>query len=195
MRGTPGTARTSPPTERPGAAETGRLLEAALDLAGAHDVPRVADVVRRAARALTGADGVTFVLREGDKVHYLDEDAIAPLWKGSRFPIDACISGWAMKHGRAAVIDDVFADDRIPKHLYAPTFVKSLAMVPVGIDKPAAAIGAYWARVHEVTPSELERLGVLAAATAEALERVDVSDAPFLVHSLRRPPADSPAAT
>jgi len=36
-------------------------------------------LVRRATRALTGADGVTFVPREGNTCFYADEDAIAPL--------------------------------------------------------------------------------------------------------------------
>ncbi len=151
--------------------------------------------MRKEARALLRADGATFVLRDDRQCFYADEDAMSPLWKGQRFPIEQCISGWAMLNDEPAVVPDISIDARIPQDAYRPTFVKSLAMVPVGIDKPGAAIGAYWARVHEVTPSELERLGVLAAATAEALERVDVSDAPFLVHSLRRPPADSPAAT
>jgi hypothetical protein len=56
-------------------------------------------VIRTAARQLTGADGATFVLRDGNHCHYSDEDAIAPLWKGLRFPLDQCISGWVMTHG------------------------------------------------------------------------------------------------
>lgn len=172
MRGLPGTARLSIPAERPGSAEADPLLQAALDLAGAQDVARVADVVRRAARALTGADGVTFVLREGDQVHYLDEDAIAPLWKGMRFPASLCISGWAMQHRRTVVIEDVLEDARIPRHLYAPTFVKSLAMVPVRPEDPVAAIGAYWAVPHRATPREIDHLGALAGFAAVALANV-----------------------
>ena len=42
---------------------------------------------------LVGADGATFVLRDGDCCYYVDEDAISPLWKGQRFPLEACISG------------------------------------------------------------------------------------------------------
>ncbi len=172
MRGLPSTARVRAPVERPGSAEHERLLRAALELAGAQDVQRVADVVRGAARALTGADGVTFVLREGEQVHYLDEDAIAPLWKGSRFPANACISGWAMRHRRSVVIEDVFADDRIPHALYAPTFVKSLAMVPVRPEEPVAAIGAYWAVPHRASVRELGHLEALAGFAAVALANV-----------------------
>ena len=51
-------------------------------------VADVQAVVRVAARRLTGADGATFVLRDGDSCYYADEDAISPLWKGQRFPID-----------------------------------------------------------------------------------------------------------
>ena len=38
---------------------------------------RVTAVIRTAARQLTGADGPTFVLRDGNHCHYFDEDAIA----------------------------------------------------------------------------------------------------------------------
>ena len=43
-------------------------------------------VVRSAVRDLTGADGATFVLREGNNCHYVDEEAVSPLWKGQRLP-------------------------------------------------------------------------------------------------------------
>ncbi len=171
MRGSPGTIPLRP-AERPGSAEQDRLLRAALDLAGAHDVEQVAEIVRRAARALTGADGVTFVLREGELVHYLDEDAIAPLWKGMRFPADACISGWAIRHRRTVVIEDVFEDARIPHHLYRPTFVRSLAMVPVRAEDPVGAIGAYWAVRHRATSREVGLLEALAGFAAVALANV-----------------------
>ncbi len=172
MRQLSGLTRARASTERSDSSEHERLLQAALELAGAHEVERVADVVRRAARELTGADGVTFVLREGERVHYLDEDAIAPLWKGMRFPIDACISGWAIRNRRAVAIEDVFADDRIPHHLYAPTFVKSLAMVPVRPEDPVGAIGAYWAVPHAATTRELGHLAALAGFAAVALANV-----------------------
>src|SRR5580658_1372400 len=71
-----------------------RLVGVVQALSMARDLDAVTEIVRRAARELTGADGATFVLREGDLCFYADEDAIAPLWKGKRFPIGTCISGW-----------------------------------------------------------------------------------------------------
>jgi len=38
------------------------------------------------------------VLAQDGYRFYADEDAIGPLWKGQRFPMDHCISGWAMVH-------------------------------------------------------------------------------------------------
>jgi hypothetical protein len=74
-----------------------RLLEAAKDrIAVAETLDSLIEVVRTTARAVCRADGVTFVLRDGDKCHYVEEDAISPLWKGQRFPLETCISGWAM---------------------------------------------------------------------------------------------------
>ncbi len=72
----------------------------------------------------------------GKRCYYLDEDANAPLWKGSRFPLDSCISGWVILRGQIAVIPDIYSDARIPHAAYRPTFVKSLAMVPVPQKNP-----------------------------------------------------------
>ena len=45
-------------------------------LAKARGVEEILRVVRGGARRLVGADGISFVLREGDKCFYADEDAI-----------------------------------------------------------------------------------------------------------------------
>jgi len=152
----------------------GSLVPVFRDLSFARELPRVARIVRRAARRQTRADGVTFILRDRDCCHYYDEDAIAPLWKGLRFPLDRCISGWVMRHGQAVVISDIYADDRVPHDAYRATFVKSLAVVPVRKDEPIAAIGAYWADHHEATADEVEVLQAVADAAALALENVQL---------------------
>jgi GAF domain-containing protein len=113
-----------------------------------HDIDMVMAVLRESARRLTGADGLTVVLREGDLCYYAEEDAISPLWKGKRFPLGACISGWCMLNRKQVAIRDIYADPRIPHEAYRPTFVKSLAMTPIRMDDPLGAIGAYWADFH-----------------------------------------------
>ena len=77
------------------------LATAVRELALARDLATVISIVRREARRVSGADGVTFVLRDGAYCHYVDEDAIAPLWKGRRFPMSECISGWVRPEYRA----------------------------------------------------------------------------------------------
>jgi signal transduction histidine kinase len=148
------------------------LVDVVCALAGARTVDDVAVIVREAARRLTGADGATFVLRAGDQCHYVDEDAISPLWKGKRFPMSACISGWAMVHKQPAVIDDIYADDRIPHDAYRPTFVRSLVMVPIRTADPIGAIGNYWATTRAPTDEEVRVLQALADSTAVAMENV-----------------------
>ena len=128
------------------------------------------DVVRQSARAICSADGVTFVLRDADKCHYVEEDAIAPLWKGQRFPLTACISGWAMLTGKTAAIEDIYADARIPHDAYRKTFVKSLVMVPVRTDGPVAAIGAYWADKRNFLVQEVAVIEALADMVGNALK-------------------------
>ena len=119
------------------------------------------NVVRKAARQLVGADGVTFVLRDGDYCWYVEEDAVGPLWKGQRFPLDVCVSGWVITNNAVAVIPDIYADPRVLVEAYRPTFVRSMAMVPVG-DPAVGAIGAYWSSNHEATKDQLETLAAIA---------------------------------
>ncbi len=146
------------------------LVETIEDLSSARTVDQIAAIVRSSARRITGADGVAFVLRDEGKCFYLDEDAIGPLWKGRRFPLTACISGWSMLNRQTVIVPDIYLDDRIPHDAYRPTFVKSLVMTPVRPEDPIAAIGAYWADLHTPSPDVVARLQVMARATAAALE-------------------------
>jgi len=151
-----------------------RLVRAVQELSHARSIEAVRAVVRRAAREIAGADGATFVLRDGDQCHYVDEDAIAPLWQGQRFPMSACVSGWAMLNRRPAVVEDIFDDPRVPVDAYRATFVKSVVMVPIRAHDPIGAIGTYWAVRRRATPAEVELLQALANTTAVALENVRV---------------------
>jgi hypothetical protein len=125
------------------------LLDIIDRLGAARTLDDISRIVAAEARNLVDADGVTFVLRDGEQCHYLEENAIGPLWRGLRFPMSACISGWCMLNGRTAEVPDIRLDPRIPQDAYLPTFVRSLVMVPVGTPTPVAAIGAYWARRRE----------------------------------------------
>lgn len=148
-------------------------------LSGADDLGMIGEVVTAAARELTGALGATFVLRDGEFCYYAHEDAIAPLWKGQRFELGLCISGWAMLHNGTAVVPDISTDPRIPLAAYRPTFVRSLVMVPVRAPEPVAAIGAYWSSARVPQPEEIAALEALAAAAGEAVTRVGTDDAPW----------------
>jgi GAF domain-containing protein len=131
----------------------------------------VIETIRETARQICKADGITFVLREGDKCHYVEEDAIGPLWKGQKFPLSACISGWAMLNAQTAVIEDVFADPRIPYDAYLPTFVQSLIMTPVG-ETHVAAMGAYWKDKRSFSEDEIATVQNFAAMVGETLSRL-----------------------
>ncbi len=148
------------------------LVDAVQQLSLARSLSDIQTVVRGVARALTGADGATFVLRDRDQCFYLDEDAIAPLWKGQRFPLEACISGWAMLNKQHVVIPDIYLDDRIPHDAYRPTFVKSLVMMPIRSLEPVGSIGNYWARYHVPSEEDIALLRALADSTAVAMENV-----------------------
>jgi GAF domain-containing protein len=147
-------------------------------LAATGDLAAIAQLVRTAAREVTGAQGATFVLRENANCFYADEDAIAPLWKGQRFPLSACISGWAMLNDDTAIVPDIETDPRIPLEAYRTTFVRSLVMVPVG-SPPTAAIGAYWSTTGTPPADRVVSLEHLAHLTADAVTRVGFDNAPW----------------
>lgn len=132
----------------------------------------VIEVVRAAARGVLWADGVTFVLRDADRCHYIEEDAIGPLWKGRKFPLSSCISGWAMLNDKTAVIPDIYLDERIPHDAYRATFVRSLIMAPVRADAAVAAIGAYWRDKRLFTPDDVKAVEMMAELAGNALRRV-----------------------
>lgn len=147
------------------------LLHFQQALTTARDLPAIIAIVSKAARELAGADGATFVVRDGDHCHYAGEDAVAPLWQGARCPIEQCIAGWAMLHRETVVIEDIYADARVPAEVYRPTFVTSLAIAPIRRAKPVGAIGAYWATRQRPTELQLRLLQALADATAIAMDR------------------------
>lgn len=149
------------------------LVQTVQDLSLARDIDSVMRIVRSVARDLTGADGATFVLRDGNNCYYADEDAIGPLWKGSRFPMDSCISGWVMMNKQPVVIHDIYKDDRIPIDAYKPTFVKSLAMVPIRSIDPIGAIGNYWADFRIPTEEDMALLKSLADITAVSIDNIE----------------------
>jgi len=148
------------------------LVNTIQELSLARKVETITDIVRKAARNLTGADGATFVLKDNNMCFYADEDAIEPLWKGQRFPMSACISGWSMINKKWAIIEDIYSDSRIPIEAYRPTFVKSLAMVPIRTINPIGAIGNYWAKQHLPTDEEMVMLQSLADITSVSIENV-----------------------
>lgn len=150
------------------------LVHVVQNLSLARSVDEVMKLVRTAAREIAQADGATFVLRDNSFCYYADEDSISPLWKGQRFPINSCISGWAMLHRQAVMIEDIYKDSRIPIDAYRPTFVKSLAMTPIRLNNPIGAIGTYWKDVHRPSPEQMEMLQALADTTSVALENVSL---------------------
>ncbi|MEN2740105.1 HAMP domain-containing sensor histidine kinase [Microbacterium sp. X-17] len=146
-------------------------------LSEATTLERVTEVVAESVREATGADGATFVLREDGFCFYADENAISPLWKGRRFPLTACVSGWAMMHRETVAIPDIYDDERVPVEAYRPTFVKSMSMVPIRTSEPIGALGAYWAEPHEPSTSELRMIEILANSAAVAVENLELRGA------------------
>ncbi|MBN2635857.1 MAG: PAS domain S-box protein [Prolixibacteraceae bacterium] len=150
------------------------LIKSIQQLSSVQSLNTLQDIVAKSARKLIGADGATLVFRENDHCFYVNEDAIQPLWKGKKFPMNSCISGWVMENKQSVVIEDIFTDNRIPQDVYKPTFVQSLAMVPVNVKEPIGAIGNYWKEKYTPTETELQLLQTLANAAARAIENIQL---------------------
>jgi len=170
-----------------------RLVAAIERLSAARSLDEIVEIVRTSAGLIAEADGVTFVLRDGDRCHYVAEKAISPLWAGLRFPMTSCISGWCMLNKRTAVIPDVYADPRIPQDAYRPTFVNSLVMVPIRVEDPLAAIGAYWAVKRAPDPETVKLLETLARSTSTAMANTQLFCSLLLFACCERSPGASTA--
>ena len=151
-----------------------RLIAAIRELSFAHDLDTVLDVLKRVARDLTGADGVSCILRDGLQCHYAVESAIAPLWKGRRIPLSSCIAGWSILNRNPADVEDVFSDPRIDPEMFRPTFVKSLAVVPIRRENPMGAVEVYWAHRRPAGDDVIAVLERLADTAVVALANVRV---------------------
>jgi PAS domain S-box-containing protein len=150
------------------------LVEGIQELSIATSIENIMATVRTSARKLVNADGSTFILRDGDSCYYADEDTVSPLWKGQRFPLTNCISGWAMLNKQPVIIEDIYADDRIPIEAYRSTFIRSLAIAPIRLNDPLGAIGAYWGSNYLPSEIEVKLLNTLADAAAKAVENVQL---------------------
>jgi GAF domain-containing protein len=137
----------------------------------ANDKEAILEMVRTNGRQICKSDGITFVFKKDDHCFYAEEDAIGPLWKGQTFPCNLCISGWAMRTGEVTVVEDVFSDPRILPEFYAPTFVKSLIMAPVG-GRNFAAMGAYWKDQRQFTAMEITTVKIFSTVVGAALEEL-----------------------
>ena len=151
-------------------AQSAGIVDLLSRLSFARTLDQIGDVIRQRLRGIVGADGIAFILRDEDRCHYFDEDAVGPLWKGQKFPMTNCVSGWAMLNRQSVVIEDIYADPRVPHEAYRPTFVKSLAMMPIRPEAPLGAIGAYWAVNRRATDDELGLMEVIVDAAALAIE-------------------------
>lgn len=118
--------------------------------------------LKTASKRLLHCDACSIIMRAGDDCHYIDEDSEQPLWKGMKFPLDHCITGWAIKHGSTVVIPDIYDDARVPADLYRHTPIQSLMVAPLKNQNVQGAISVYWSKHHNPSAAEIHILDTLA---------------------------------
>jgi len=148
------------------------LIEAVKSLSEARNLESIEKIITGYARELSNAEAATIAYREGDFSFYAEEDSIQPLWKNNKFPINECIGGWVMTNSKAAMIKDIYKDERIPLANFENTFVKSLIMLPVKTPEAIAAIGCYWGKNYEPTEIEVQLLQTLADSAGRPIENI-----------------------
>lgn len=122
----------------------------------------VTTTLKNATKKLINCDASSIILKDGDQCHYIDEDSAQPLWKGMKFPLDDCISGWAIKNESTAVVPDIYDDARVPSNLYKHTLIKSMLVSPLKNQHVHGAISVYWTVPHQPSPTEIHILETLA---------------------------------
>lgn len=155
-----------------GTDKDGYMEDLILRMSMARDISEIISIVRSGARHLLGADGITFILREGDECSYVAEDAIAPLWQGQRFPLTRSMAGAAILTQETIIVENVDTDPRVPAGAYAGKFVKSLVIAPVRHTDKVGAIGAYWARAQRPSGYSVQNLQRIANAASMAMTNV-----------------------
>jgi signal transduction histidine kinase/CheY-like chemotaxis protein len=153
------------------------LTRVVRNLARARSRREVYSLACQAARRLLDSDGSSLALIEGDECFYVAEDAIAPLWKGLRFPVDGSVAGRVIREQRGLLVSDIRTEAALPRANFSATFVRSFAMVPIGNRAPTAALGSFWQRVDAPTQHDLKILQALGDATSVALENVGFLEA------------------
>jgi PAS domain S-box-containing protein len=153
------------------------LAEAIEEMSSARSPKELVEIMGRAAQKVAGVDGVTLSLREGEHVYHAAESACEPLWAGKRFPIQNCLSGWCILNQQTAVVPDVLSDERAPREVYEPTFIRAAVVVPLAGFDAGGAAGNYWRQRHEPAPDEVAALQTIARAAGSVLNRISAEDA------------------
>ena len=78
---------------------------------------------------------------------------------------------------RAILIPDVFVEPRVPHAAYRPTFVRSMAMYPIGLIEPVMAVGTYWSTARIIDTGTDTMLATLARFAGVTLGRIACANA------------------
>ena len=159
------------------------LFEQDRDLAAAlcttNSLTELAQRVRAAVIGRLDCFGASLVLLDGEQCFYADEDPIAPVRVGQRFPLPECLACWAVLHDQPVVINDVDYDERVPPQAYRSSYVRSMVAVPIpGSRGVAGAIGAYWPDTGQGRRADVGWLQLVARASSAVIADVGLGGAP-----------------
>ncbi len=146
------------------------LINALQDIISVKNSIDLRKIILRAAQKLTNSDGVIFVVNENNFCNYIAENSGEHILRGKKIPIESSICGWALLNKKSVVIDDINEDKTVKQNEYKNTSIKSLIILPIGIDLPKKAIAMYWNEKNIATSIDLYHLQLLTKSAFKAIE-------------------------
>ena len=171
------------------------LAEAALQLAAADTVERLADIVVAAGLTALGADGGAIAVRDdaAGVVRLTITESLGPQARATfaELPLTSELPGaWAARTGETVLLVDQAAGlawSPAMAQVHEATGRQAWAALPLRAgDHLLGSLVASWAEVHPFADDEVELLAAFAAQCAQALDRLQVREAERLAATATR---------
>lgn len=139
-------------------------------LANAKSQQELTALATAAARSILDADGATLTVREGEDCYVAGADGVTMECVGHRLKVSECGCGLVLLTGKPLIVADLHSDNRPHFDWLRDQPQKAFAIIPIGQGPVVGTLAAYWNRVHQVEPCELNVLTALASAACTSME-------------------------
>ncbi|MCW3787459.1 PAS domain S-box protein [Plebeiibacterium sediminum] len=152
------------------------LINALQEIIRAKNNIDLQNIILNTARKLSNSDVVNYVVTENNFCNYIAENSNERILRGKKFPLDSSICGWSILKKTIIVIDDISQDNTVKQNEYKNTSLKSLIILPIGLDLPKAAIAICWKEKNIATSINLNLLQILTESAFNALKNIKYTE-------------------